>query len=98
MIASLALPALFIVSGLFALGVLAMSWQTYAHQMFAIRDELGKIDADRVFTVRITAPIRVTAEDVRERGPAVVRRPVRRIQPAASGPAIRAQPALRAAA
>lgn len=98
MIASLALSALFIVSGLFALGVLAMSWQAYAHQMFAIRDELGKIAADRVFTVRITAPIRMTAEDVRARGPAAVRRPVRRIQPAASGPAIRAQPALRAAA
>ncbi len=92
MIASLALPALFLISGFFALGVLAMSWQTYAGQMLAIRHELGKIEIDRAF------PVRITAVDVREPGRPVGHRPVRRIQPAASGPAARVQPALRAAA
>ncbi len=92
MIASLALPALFIASGLFALGVLAMSWQAYAREMLVIRQELGRSETYRAF------PARITTVDVRAFGGSVGRRPVRRIQPAVFGPATRVQPGLRAAA
>lgn len=92
MIASLALPALFIVSGLFALGVLVITWRAYATEIRAIRYELNRIESERQFLVSIVA----AAEPVA----AGRRGSVRRNLPVVSGPMSRAglRPALRAAA
>ena len=53
MLASIVLPVLFAVSGLFALGCIVLAWSTYGAQLKAIRAQLAGLDDREELTVRL---------------------------------------------